>query len=190
MNVIRTRPAGRRPRQAAEAAQATVAESVSSPELRELIARMPLWRRPGYLVRRLHQLHNALFFSECEGFDITPVQYGVLTTLSLLPGSDQNTLAQEVGLDRTNVADVLVRLERRGLVRRQRGEADRRTVLAWLTADGEALLKAMYAVMRRSQERLLAPLAPAEREQFLGMLLRLIDAHNQHGRAALGRAAE
>src|SRR5262249_5333494 len=46
---------------------------------------MPLWGRPGYLLRRLHQIHYALFFEECAGFDITPVQYGLLTTLSVNP---------------------------------------------------------------------------------------------------------
>jgi len=74
---------------------------------------MPLWGRPGYLLRRLHQIHYALFFEECAGFDITPVQYGLLTTLSLNPNLDQNSLARELGIDRTNVADVLNRLGRR-----------------------------------------------------------------------------
>ena len=73
---------------------------------------MPLWGRPGYLLRRLHQIHYALFFEECAGFDITPVQYGLLTTLSLNPDLDQNSLARELGIDRTNVADVLNRLAR------------------------------------------------------------------------------
>src|SRR5262249_56254952 len=73
---------------------------------------MQLWGRPGYLLRRLHQIHYALFFEECAGFDITPVQYGLLTTLSLNPDLDQNSLARELGIDRTNVADVLNRLAR------------------------------------------------------------------------------
>src|SRR5262249_47942464 len=81
---------------------------------------MPLWGRPGYLLRRLHQIHYALFFEECAGFDITPVQYGLLTTLSLNPDLDQNSLARELGIDRTNVADVLNRLARRGLLERRR----------------------------------------------------------------------
>src|SRR5262249_12716010 len=58
---------------------------------------MPLWGRPGYLLRRLHQIHYALFFEECAGFDITPVQYGLLTTLSLNPDLDQNSLARHPG---------------------------------------------------------------------------------------------
>jgi DNA-binding MarR family transcriptional regulator len=172
----------------AEATTDTVSDAVSDPELRQLITRMPLWRRPGYLVRRLNQIHYALFFEECAEFDITPVQYGILTTLSLKPGADQHSIAQDVGIDRTNVADVLSRLARRGLVRRQRGQEDRRTFLTWLTPEGAALTKAMLGAMRRAQERLLAPLDAAERENFLATLLRLIDANNDVSRAALGPA--
>jgi DNA-binding MarR family transcriptional regulator len=176
----------RKPRQPAEAAPATVAEAVTDPELRQLIDRLPLWRRPGYLVRRLHQIHSALFFDECSEFEITPVQYGVLTTLSLNPDIDQNSLAQEVGIDRTNVADVLLRLARRGLVQRRRSQQDRRAVLARLTPEGAKLTRSMLNAMKRAQERLLEPLDAGEREQFLGMLLRLVDANNRSGRAALG----
>ena len=35
--------------------------------------------RPGFLVRRLHQIHLALFAEECAGLDITPVQYSIMT---------------------------------------------------------------------------------------------------------------
>jgi hypothetical protein len=42
--------------------------------------------------------------------------------------------------------------------------------------------------MTRAQERLLAALDEEEREKFLAMLMRLLDANNQYGRAAL-RAA-
>lgn len=170
----------------AEARPQTVADSVMDPDLRDLIVRMPLWRRPGFLIRRMNQIHYALFYEECAAFDITPVQYGVLTTLSLQPGLDQQSIAREVGIDRTNVADVLSRLVRHGLVRRQRGSDDRRTFVTWLTPEGERVTKAMLAPMRRAQERLLVPLAAQEREQFMGMLLRLIDANNDVSRAALG----
>lgn len=166
-----------------------VAGSVLDPDLRQLIERLPLWRRPGYLVRRLHQIHTALFFEECAPFEITPVQYGVLTTLSLQPDLDQASLAQEVGIDRTNVADVLARLAQRGLVERTRSETDRRAVLARLTPEGLRVTRAMLAAMKRAQERLLEPLGPAERDLFLSMLLRLVDANNNSGRAALGPAA-
>jgi DNA-binding MarR family transcriptional regulator len=148
-----------------------------------LHSKMPLWARPGYLLRRLHQIHYALFFEECAGFDITPVQYGLLTTLSLNPDLDQNSLGRELGIDRTNVADVLNRLARRGLLERRRSPHDRRMVLARLTPAGEKLTKQMYRAMQRAQERLLKPLVPHERQAFIITLIRLIDGNNHLGRA-------
>ena len=143
---------------------------------------MPLWARPGYLLRRLHQIHYALFFQECARFDITPVQYGLLSTLQVNPDLDQNSLGRELGIDRTNVADVLNRLERRGLLERRRGPNDRRTMLTRLTPAGGRLTRRMYPAMHRSQEILLKPLLRAEREAFIVTLIRLIDGNNHLGR--------
>lgn len=157
-------------------------KSVETDQPATLLERMPLWSRPGFLVRRLHQIHLALFLEECKEFDITPVQYGLLTTLKLRPDQDQNSLGQELGLDRTNVADVLVRLTKRGLVERRRSEEDKRMVLARLTEEGENVTEAMYSAMQRAQERLLEPLLPQERNAFITTLIRLIDGNNQHGR--------
>lgn len=64
--------------------------------------RIPLSFRPGYLVRRLHQIHSAIFLEECQQFGITPVQYGLISTLLENPGIDQVTLGNEVGIDRTS----------------------------------------------------------------------------------------
>ena len=147
-----------------------------------LIERMPLWSRPGYLIRRLNQIHYAIFFEECKDFDITPVQYGLLTALKFSPDLDQNSLGQELGLDRTNVADVLVRLSKRGLVERRRSEEDKRMVLAHLTPEGEQITDAMLQAMQRAQDRLLEPLMPQERNAFITMLIRLIDGNNHLGR--------
>src|SRR6266576_6356811 len=143
---------------------------------------MPLWGRPGYLLRRLHQIHYALFFEECAGYDITPVQYGLLTTLSLNPNLDQNSLARELGIDRTNVADVLNRLARRGLVERRRSPDDGRMVLARLTRAGERLTRRRYRPMRRAQRRLVAPLLSQERNALIITLIRLINGNNHLGR--------
>lgn len=151
--------------------------------------RLPLWSRPGYLVRRLHQIHTAIFAEECKTFGITPVQYGLLTALLYYPGSDQVSLGAEVGIDRSNVADVLERLTERGLVRREKSASDRRMMLAFLTGEGEALTREMHAAMQAAQERLLAPLPPADRRAFMAMLVRLIDGNNQYGRSLLREEA-
>jgi DNA-binding MarR family transcriptional regulator len=155
----------------------------SAPSAGETGPLLPLRSRPGYLVRRLHQIHLALFLEECRAFNITPVQYGLLTALSVHPGLDQASLAAELGIDRSNVADVLVRLAARGLLRRTASERDRRVKRAYLSAAGAKLTARMHGAMQRAQARLVAPLAPAERAQFMAFLTRLVEANNQYGRA-------
>lgn len=148
-------------------------------------ARELLWARPGFLVRRLHQIHVAMFFEECKSQNITPVQYGVLTALSVLPEVDQTRLAQEVGLDRTTTADVVRRLEERGLLERRENPADRRSRLLQLTAGGRVVVDALRGGMARAQERLLEPLQPAERAMFMHLLKILVEANGQYGRTVL-----
>src|SRR4029078_3227793 len=99
-------------------------------------ARLPRCLRlcslPGYLVRLLHQINYALWSEELGHANVTPVQYSVLTALSIRGDQDQTPLADEIGIDRTNVAEVLSRLESRNLVRRKENPADRSASLASL----------------------------------------------------------
>jgi DNA-binding MarR family transcriptional regulator len=146
---------------------------------------VPLTSRPGFLIRRLNQIHYAMFFEECKDFNITPVQYGMLTALSVSPGLDQKALGLAVGLDRTNTADVLKRLEERGLVKRRQSEEDGRVKHAFITPEGEKTTKAMYSAMLMAQQRLLAPLSDADKKKFLDLLHVLVDSNNEFGRASM-----
>lgn len=148
-------------------------------------AKVPLSERPGFLVRRLHQIHSAIFFEECKEFNITPVQYGMLTALSVSPGLDQKALGHELGLDRTNTADVLKRLEERGLIKRQQSAEDGRVKHAFNTAKGEKITKAMYSSMLNAQHRLLAPLSEADQKKFIKLLYALVEGSNEFGRASM-----
>ena len=149
----------------------------------------PSWRRlgqrPGFLIRRLHQIHVALFMAECAGFGVTPVQFSLLSVLAARPGLDQAALALEVGVDRATTANVIARLERRRLLRRRRSAGDRRVKLAEPTAAGLALLARIDRAARAAHARTLAPLDAAERAVFVALLRRLVDAGNAHGRAPL-----
>ncbi|HUN39897.1 MAG TPA: MarR family transcriptional regulator [Acetobacteraceae bacterium] len=71
-----------------------------------------LMRRPGFLVRRLRQIHLALFAEECAAFELTPVQYGIMTAIRQQPGLDQMRLGEQVRIDHATIADVLARLEK------------------------------------------------------------------------------
>ena len=137
----------------------------------------PLGERPGYLVRRLHQIHVGLFFELCGEHTITPVQYGMLTILCSHGQQDQITLANELGVDRTSAADVLHRLEKRGLIKRKTRDTDRRAKSTSITAKGRALINKVEDKMFQAQARLLAPLNKKEREQFVNSMKKLVEAN-------------
>ncbi len=142
-------------------------------------------RQPGFLIKRLHQIHSALFAEESVGLDITPPQYGVLSVIAAQPGLDQSAIAEEVGVDRATLASVVARLEAAGFVRRTISKTDRRQKLLTLTPRGRAILARMLEPVQRTQERVLEPLQAKEREQFLKLLNKLVDGGNEHGRAKL-----
>jgi DNA-binding MarR family transcriptional regulator len=144
-----------------------------------------LKRRPGFLIRRMHQIHLALFTEECAAFDVTPVQYSIMTVTFEKPKMDQAALAYEVGVDYATLASVLARLEGKGLIRRDVFAADKRLKLISLTPKGITTLGKMRAAAGRAHERTIAALPAADRQRFMALLTRLVDAANEYGRAPL-----
>ena len=149
------------------------------------LAAETLAERPGFLIRRMHQIHLALFAEECAGFDITPVQYSILTVAGAQPGLDQAQLAYEVGVDRATLANVVARLESKHLIKRSPSTSDKRVKLVSLTARGAVLLDKMLLPVQRAHDRTIAALPAAEQSVFLKLLMRLVDAENAFGRAPL-----
>jgi DNA-binding MarR family transcriptional regulator len=141
--------------------------------------------RPGFLIRRLHQIHLALFAEECAGFDITPVQFSIMSVIAFRPGMDQSQISEEVGVDRATLANVVARLEASGLLKRITSRLDRRQKLLNLTPRGKALLTRMQEPVFRAHGRTIEPLAPEARELFMSLLGKLVDAGNEFGRAKL-----
>jgi DNA-binding MarR family transcriptional regulator len=142
-------------------------------------------RRPGFLVRRLHQIFVSIYFQTCGRFGTTPVQSSIMQVLNTQPGIDQAALAAEIGLDRTTTSNVLSRLEARRIVRREVHPDDRRTKRAFLTSQGKTLLLGMQDAIEEAHGQLMGPLNRDERKLFLSLLLRLVEENNDKGRSAL-----
>jgi DNA-binding MarR family transcriptional regulator len=136
---------------------------------------------PGHLIRRAHQVSWALFMQETAGFDVTPVQFAILNALLEDPGEDQVTLARKVAFDPATFGSVIARLESRGWVRREADAEDRRRKLLWVTPVGTEMAQKMKRAVHRVQLRILEPLSPAEREQLVQLLDRLVEGHEEIG---------
>lgn len=125
---------------------------------------------PGHLLRRCQQRAVEIFMDEIGGTRVTPRQFAILLTLANRPGITQTELVDETGIDRSTVGDMIDRLVRRGLVRRRRSGRDQRANTLVVLPAGLALLHATAPAVARAQERIMAPLSPALRQDFLAAL--------------------
>ncbi|MDG1737175.1 MAG: MarR family transcriptional regulator [Paracoccaceae bacterium] len=138
--------------------------------------------RPGHLIRRLHQIHVAIFLEECSEQNLTPVQFGVLTVLESGAPRDQVTIARRIGVDRNTAADVIRRLEKRKLLERPGDPTDKRTKLAKITKSGKEMVEAVKPGMMRAQTRLIGALSNEEYAQYIQLTQKLLDANDQSSR--------
>ena len=144
----------------------------------------PLDQRPGYLIRRLHQIHVALFQEACAGFDMTPLQYSLLSALAVRGTADQTSLAADIALDRTTPTGALKRLEARGFVERPVSDDDRRARVCRLTPAGAAILGRIESAARDAHRRTLDPLGKPEQAALIAMMQRIVAAHAGDGEGA------
>jgi DNA-binding MarR family transcriptional regulator len=141
-----------------------------------------LHRQPGHLIRRAQQIAVAIFIEECAAFDLTPVQYAAMVAIQENEGIDATRLSAQIAFDRSTLGNVLERLETRGFVDRYPSPDDKRIKLLKLTTRGRAVTRRAEAAVRRTQERILAPLAPKDRRVLLELLAQLVELNNDASR--------
>lgn len=143
-----------------------------------------LYTRPGFLLRRAHQISAAVFEDACRDVGLTPAQFGVLTVLQAHPGLGQSTLARALGFDKVTVLRVLRGLQARGLVSRCPAADNRRNVSVALTPAGAELLHRAQQPAEGAYQKLMSPLDAAQQEQLLQLLQLLTGRLEDQARAA------
>ncbi|WP_295958752.1 MarR family transcriptional regulator [Rhodoferax sp.] len=139
---------------------------------------------PGHTIRRLQQIAVGIFLDETGDLGITPVQFALLFAAAQQTGLDQRTLAGKIGLDTSTIGAVVDRLEGRELIARQVSPDDKRVRLLSVTPAGRDLLDTAMPAMQRAQERMLAPLPPADRPVFMAMVQRIVEQNGAWSRGA------
>jgi DNA-binding MarR family transcriptional regulator len=133
-----------------------------------------LYARPGFLLRRAHQISVSIFESAFSELGITPGQYAVLMALQADCTQDQSSVARAIGLDKVTVSLLLRGLETRGLVDRRVQRDNRRKRVLTVTTAGLALLQRTEAPADEAYERLMAPFDATQRQALLGLLQQLV----------------
>lgn len=142
-----------------------------------------LYVRPGFLLRRVHQISASIFEDECREIGLTPAQYGALTVLSAHPGIDQSTLARALGFDKVTMLRVMRVLETRELVDRVPSPVNRRNLHLTLSESGAAALAQARLGADRAYKTFMAPLSAEQQTQLVGLLKALTAGLETHARA-------
>lgn len=120
------------------------------------------------------------FFSP---FDLTEAQYNILIVLKLENKKlTQVEIGERLVSSRANITLILDKMEKKGLVKRERIENDRRVLMVDLTAKGRKLVDAVEAKYVAEVERLMSSLTETECKEMSRLLEKL--------RAALHRDEE
>jgi DNA-binding MarR family transcriptional regulator len=139
------------------------------------------------LARRLFQICTTATAEVLGPDDLTPLQYAVIAYVEGEPDIDQNGLAARLGVDRNNASLLVEQLEAKRLIERRVNSADRRARLLRVTPSGKRLYRRLMPAVFAAQERLLTLLTPAERQQLLDVLVRVIEGNRVLARPGTGR---
>ncbi|MGH8876982.1 MAG: MarR family winged helix-turn-helix transcriptional regulator [Stackebrandtia sp.] len=116
------------------------------------------------LIRLAHHV-NHVFADASREHGITPQQAQLLCLLIAGPVG-MTELSRTLRLEKSSLTGLVDRVERRGLVRRVRGDCDRRSYLVALTEQGTALADAAHAAVVARLETCAARLPQGDRDQL------------------------
>ena len=125
--------------------------------------------RTAYLA--LHRQTNACFAKD----GVTADQFVLLAALAEADAVTQQDLVRRVGSDPNTVRAMLLLLEGRGLVARERHPADGRARRVILTAKGRQAYETLWAKSEPLRARLLAAFRPDEVTALVGLLRRVAE---------------
>jgi len=129
--------------------------------------------RLGQFIKSLHAVESRLE-GALEPLGLSLAKFGALAQLAAagepLPLS---TLAERRACVRSNITQLVDRLEADGLVKRSDDPRDRRSVRAEMTDEGRSRYEAGLQALISAERELFAPMSTTQRDQLLELLVAL-----------------
>ncbi|MFF4699461.1 MarR family winged helix-turn-helix transcriptional regulator [Streptomyces chattanoogensis] len=138
-----------------------------------------LRRRASRQLSQLTARSDRLINEGLARVDARKWHYAVLASLQDFGPGSQAALSGRTGIYRSDMVGVLNELAERDLVERAPDPDDRRRNIITISAQGRRHLRRLDKVLDDLHDELLAPLSPAERDQLVQLLTRLLDHHTR-----------
>jgi DNA-binding MarR family transcriptional regulator len=111
------------------------------------------------------------FGAALQKIGLSPANYEVLQTLAARPEGILSTeLAGALHCTKANISQLVVRMEKNGLIQRTPSIEDKRSSLLQLTKLGRSQAEAANTACSTAEKRLLKDLGPAERKALLKVM--------------------
>lgn len=129
-----------------------------------------------HLVKQVQYKAYVRLESVLNPFDVTAVQFRILTTLSTRPNMSSAQLARLYGVKPQTMIKQIALLETKGLIERRVSDANKRLLEVSLTDAGVTTLKQLQKDTRALERTLLEPLSTADQAALRDYLTRLLDS--------------
>jgi len=112
-------------------------------------------------------------------FELRPVEFTILTLVDENPGVSARQLADALAVTPPNITMWIDKLERRGLVERERSTTDRRAQHIRATAEGARLARQAVQGVVEGERSTIVGLSPAERAMLIELLYKVARARRK-----------
>lgn len=130
----------------------------------------------GFRLGRSHRAMRSFLVRELSTLGYSFEQYQTLLSLSQGDDIPQNVLADRLSLEPTYTTRMLQRVEKTGLISRERDAVDTRIVRVTITPQGRAAWERLEAVREECLERVRASMGLQCAEELRGLLDTLYDS--------------
>lgn len=141
-----------------------------------VVGKFRLTESPSHLLRRAEQFAAEMFAQSELRDGVTLRQSVLLAAIAESEGASQSDLVRVTGVDRSTLAEMMARMERRGLIARAAARDDGRAKSVRLTAQGRRRLDSALPAMRHVDKALLAAVPAANRAMFRALLVSLAES--------------
>jgi DNA-binding MarR family transcriptional regulator len=133
-----------------------------------------LERSLGQYIHLLNLYKDKLLGSHPDMQDITVAQFKVLLLLSRVKTMKPSDLWQTLQVDSAAITRMLDRLEKKGLILRERSTTDRRQIDIRLSAQGKAVARRIPQIAADTLNQLTDCLSEKELTQFMHLLVKIL----------------